>query len=199
MSAKKDALVNIGGFITLKKDKALFTAICNQLILHEGFRTYGGLAGRDLEAMAQGLLEVIEEDYLSFRTGQAELLGNILMEKGISIIRPSGGHAVYVDASSFLPHISRERFPGQALCIALYRHFGIRAVEIGSVMFPHSPPPLEMVRLAIPRRVYDNDHIRYVGGALIELYKKRDAVKGVKIVGDPPPYLRHFTASFAEI
>ncbi len=199
VSGKKDALVNIGGFITLnKKNEKLFQSICNRLILHEGFKTYGGLAGRDLEAMAQGLKEVIEEDYLLFRTKQVELLGQKLIDQGISIIRPTGGHAVYVNASHFLPHIPIEQFPGQALVIALYRHFGIRSVEIGSVMFPTSPPPYEFVRLAIPRRVYTNDHILYVAHALGELYKKRKSIVGVKIV-EEPQFLRHFTAKFAEI
>ena len=198
-SGKKDALANIGGFITLnKKNEKLFQSICDRLILHEGFKTYGGLAGRDLEAMAQGLKDVIETDYLSFRTKQVEVLGQKLIDQGISIIRPTGGHAVYMNASHFLPHISSEQFPGQALVIALYRHFGIRAVEIGSVMFPTNPPPYEFVRLAIPRRVYTNDHILYVAHALGELYKKRDSIVGVKIV-EEPQFLRHFTAKFAEI
>lgn len=198
-SGKKDALVNIGGLITLnKKNEKLFQAICDKLILHEGFKTYGGLAGRDLEAMAQGLKDVIETDYLSFRTKQVELLGQKLIDQGISIIRPTGGHAIYVNASHFLSHIPPEQFPGQALVIALYRHFGIRTVEIGSVMFPKNPPPYEFVRLAIPRRVYTNDHILYVAHALGELYKKRESIVGVKII-EEPQFLRHFTAKFAEI
>lgn len=197
MSGKKDALSNIGGFITLKKDRQLFRSLCNKLILHEGFRTYGGLAGRDLEAMAQGLKDVIEEDYLSFRIKQVEFLGDLLIKQGISIIRPTGGHAVYVNASDFLPHIPAEQFPGQALVIALYRHFGIRTVEIGSVMFPHGAL-LELVRLAIPRRVYSNDQIRYVGHALGQIYKRRDTISGLRIVEDAP-FLRHFTVKFAEI
>ena len=198
-SGKKDALVNIGGFITLnKKNEKLFQSICNRLILHEGFKTYGGLAGRDLEAMAQGLKDVIEKDYLSFRTKQVELLGQELIDQGISIIRPTGGHAIYVNASHFLPHIPLEQYPGQALVVALYRHFGIRAVEIGSVMFPTNPPPYEFVRLAIPRRVYTNDHILYVAEALSQLYKKRDSILGIKIT-EEPQFLRHFTAKFAEI
>ncbi len=196
MSAKKDALTNIGGFITLKTGGALLDRLYNRLILHEGFKTYGGLAGRDLEAMAIGLEEVVQEDYLAFRTGQVELLSNILIEKGISIVRPPGGHAVYIDASRFLPHLSKEQFPGQALSVALYRSFGIRSVELGSVMFPN--PPLELVRMAIPRRTYTNDHIRYVGKALCELYERRDEIKGIKII-DQPPFLRHFSAKFEEI
>ena len=198
-SGKKDALSNIGGLITLNnKNEKLFQSICNRLILHEGFKTYGGLAGRDLEAMAQGLKDVIETDYLSFRTQQVELLGQKLIDQGISIIRPTGGHAIYVNASDFLPHIPSDQFPGQALVIALYRHFGIRAVEIGSVMFPTNPPPYEFVRLAIPRRVYTNDHILYVAHALGELYKKRENIVGTKIV-EEPQFLRHFTAKFTEI
>ena len=198
MSGKKDALVNIGGFITLQEKGEFFTPICNRLILHEGFRTYGGLAGRDLEAMAKGLEDVVEEDYLAFRIGQAQLLGDMLTERGIAIIKPTGGHAVYVDAARFLPHIPREQFPGQALVVALYREFGIRAVEIGSVMFPDPPPPMELVRLAIPRRVYTNDHIRYVGEALGELYKSRKDIRGIGIT-EAPPFLRHFTAEFTEL
>ena len=198
MSGKKDALVNIGGFITLREKGEFFTPICNRLILHEGFRTYGGLAGRDLEAMAKGIEDVMEEDYLAFRTGQVELLGQMLTERGISIIKPTGGHAVYIDASRFLPHIPRQQFPGQALVVALYRDFGIRAVEIGSVMFPDPAPSMELVRLAIPRRVYTNDHIRYVGEALGKLYQKREAIRGIGIT-KAPPFLRHFSAEFAEL
>ena len=197
ISGKKDALSNIGGFITLKEDQQLYQSLCDKLILHEGFKTYGGLAGRDLEAMAQGLKDVIEEDYLSFRIKQVELLGDLLIKQGISIIRPTGGHAVYVNASDFLPHIPEEQFPGQALVVALYRHFGIRAVEIGSVMFPHRAS-LELVRLAIPRRVYSHDQIRYVADALGRIYKKRDTILGLKIIEDAP-FLRHFTVKFAEI
>ena len=198
VSGKKDALVNIGGFITLKEGGPLLGAVRDRLILHEGFPTYGGLAGRDLEAMAQGLEEVVDEDYLAHRTGQAELLGDILLDGGVPIVRPVGGHAVYVNASAFLPHVPRERFPGQALAVALYRRFGVRSVEIGSVMFPTDPPPpLELVRLAIPRRSYDNDHIRYVGRSLAELRKDRDSIRGVAIV-EAPPFLRHFTARFEE-
>lgn len=198
VSGKKDALSNIGGFITLRGNAELLQALCHKLILCEGFPTYGGLSGRDLEAMAVGLTEVIEEDYLEFRIKQVEFLGQLLTEKGIHIIKPTGGHAVYIDASHFLPHISKEHFPGQALVVALYRHFGIRAVEIGSVMFPDPPPPLELVRLAIPRRVYTNDHIRYVGMALEKLYQNNKSIKGIKII-EEPAYLRHFTAKFTEV
>ena len=197
ISGKKDALSNIGGFITLQ-DKSLLHPLSHQLILKEGFCTYGGLAGRDLEGMAIGLTEVVEEDYLEFRTKQVEYLGHLLTKKGITIVQPTGGHAIYVDASAFLPHMAREYFPGQVLVVALYRHFGIRCCEIGSVMFPDPPPPRDLVRLAIPRRVYTNDHIRYVGVALDRLYQKRDSLKGLKIIKEPP-YLRHFTAQFAEI
>lgn len=197
VSGKKDALCNIGGFIILKKADGFWSSLCDRLILHEGFKTYGGLAGRDLEALAVGLEEVVEQDYLSFRTKQVEFLGDTLTAEGIPIIKPTGGHAVYIDASGFLPHIAKSHFPGQALVVALYRWFGIRAVEIGSVMFPDPPPSLELVRLAIPRRVYTNDHIRYVGMALIQLYQKRENLKGLEII-KAPPSLRHFTAQFAE-
>ena len=198
MSAKKDGLANIGGFITLREDGDFLQALSNRLILYEGFPTYGGLAGRDLEAIARGLQEVMEEDYLAHRTGQVAMLIDILRKANISVVMPPGGHAVYVDACRFLPHIPKEHFPGQALCIALYRHYGIRGVELGSVMFDNPPPPLELVRLAIPRRVYTNDHIRYVGHALGELSHSREKIKGVKIT-KAPPFLRHFTAEFVEV
>ena len=195
MSAKKDALVNVGGFISLAHEGALYNELCNRLILYEGFKTYGGLAGRDLEAMATGLDEVVQEDYLAFRTSQVALLEQLLLDNQVPLLRPAGGHAVYVDAGQFLPHIPRQQFPGQALVVALYREFGVRAVEIGSVMFPDPPPKLELVRLAVPRRVYTNDHIRFVGQALAQLYAGRHSIQGLRIT-QAPPYLRHFTAQF---
>ena len=196
-SGKKDALVNIGGFVTLREKSEWLHSICNRLILHEGFCTYGGLAGRDLEAMAVGMKEVMEETYLHFRTQQVALLGDILIKAGIRIVQPAGGHAIYVDAAHFLPHLSKKEFPGQALTIALYKEFGVRAVEIGSVMFP-DVAKMELVRLAIPRRVYSNDHLRYVGHALCSLFEKRKAIRGVCIT-QAPSFLRHFTAQFEEL
>jgi tryptophanase len=205
MSGKKDALVNIGGFVTLDDD-ALAEKIKNLLILGEGFPTYGGLAGRDLEAMARGLKEALDEDYLEHRIAQVAYLGGLLDQAGVPILKPFGGHAVYLLADRFLPHIRRAQYPGWALTVALYRDYGIRAVEIGGVMFGHKTgkgkeevyPELEMVRLAIPRRVYTASHLRYVADSLIELYKNRDKVKGLRIVRESP-FLRHFTARLEEV
>jgi tryptophanase len=205
MSAKKDALVNIGGFITLSDD-ALAQEIKRILIISEGFPTYGGLAGRDLEAIARGLGEGVEEAYLEHRIGQVAYLGDLLDEAGIPIYKPVGGHAVYILADEFLPHIPRHKFPGWALTVALYREAGIRAVEIGGVMFAKKGrgrqkqvfPRLEMVRLSIPRRVYTVSHLTYVADAVIRLYKKRETVRGLKIV-EQAPHLRHFTVRMEEV
>ncbi len=200
ISAKKDGLVNIGGVLLLRDD-ALFTRASNLLILTEGYLTYGGLSGRDLEAMAQGFQEVVDENYLAYRIRSVEYLGERLTAAGISIVQPPGGHAVYLDASAFCPHIPQSQFPGQALVCGLYRHAGIRAVEIGSLMFggPGRPAPnLELVRLAIPRRVYTQSHIDFVAEAIIELHEKRNEMRGLKIVFEPPA-LRHFTARFVEL
>lgn len=200
ISAKKDGLVNIGG-VLLVRDEKLFQRASNLLILTEGYVTYGGLAGRDLEAMAQGFQEVLDEDYLRYRVRSAEYVGERLLAAGIQIVEPPGGHAIYIDASAFCPHIPPEQFPGQALVTALYRDAGIRAVEIGSVMFggPGRPaPPLELVRLAFPRRVYTQSHMDYVVEALGEIYAKRDTIRGLKIV-EAPEVLRHFTARFEEV
>ena len=200
MSAKKDGLVNIGGFLAVN-DEALAQRITNMLILIEGFRTYGGLAGRDLEAIARGLQEVLNEDYLRFRIKQTQYLGDLLLEQGIPIIKPVGGHAVYVDAKRFLPHIPQAHYPGQALVVELYLQAGIRAVEIGSLMFAHKDPEsgeikfpeLELVRLAIPRRVYTNMHMQYVAEALGKIFREREKIKGMRVVYQPE-FLRHFTA-----
>ena len=202
MSAKKDGLVNMGGFIALN-DKKIAENIINLLILVEGFPTYGGLAGRDLEAIAVGLKEVTDEDYLSFRINQVRMLGDSLTENGIPIIQPPGGHAIYIDALGFLPNLPREQFPAQALTVALYTHAGVRAVEIGTLMFAKKDeetgevkyPDLELVRLAIPRRVYTNMQMNYVAESLIDLHKNREKIKGLKITYEAP-VLRHFTAQF---
>ena len=205
MSAKKDALVNIGGFVTVDDDQ-LAEKLKNLLILSEGFPTYGGLAGRDLEAIARGLEEVLEEDYLEYRINQVAYLGRLLDEAGVPVFKPVGGHAVYLLADRFLPHIPRHQYPGWALTVALYREAGIRAVEIGGVMFARKDektgreifPRLELVRLAIPRRVYTSAHLEYVAESIIDLYKNRDRVRGLRIVRESR-YLRHFTVRMEEV
>jgi tyrosine phenol-lyase len=204
ISAKKDGLVNIGGVLLMRDDR-LAERANNLLILTEGFVTYGGLAGRDLEAMAQGFTEVLEEDYLHYRLRSVAYLGEHLLAAGIQIVEPPGGHAIYIDAAAFCPHIPPARFPGQALVCALYRHAGIRAVEIGSVMFGQTDPdtgeaahpPMELVRLAVPRRVYTQSHIDYVIEAMIEIFARRTQLRGLRII-EEPPVLRHFTAKFEE-
>jgi tryptophanase len=205
MSAKKDALVNTGGFLAMNDD-ALAGRARNLLILTEGFVTYGGLAGRDLEAIAQGLEEVLDEQYLTYRIRSVEYLGEKLLEAGVPMIQPPGGHAIYLDAARFLPGVPPEKFPGQAIVCELYRVAGIRSVEIGSVMFGRMepstgrfiPPPMELVRLAIPRRVYTQSHIDYVIESVIEVFQNRDRLRGYRIVAEPP-VLRHFSARFAQL
>ncbi len=204
MSAKKDALVNMGGFLALKDDK-LFNSLMTTLIVTEGFATYGGLSGRDMEAIAIGLKEVFEHDYLHYRIRSTTYLGEKLKDMGISVISPIGGHAVYIDAKAFYPHMSVEQFPGQALAIEMYKLGGIRAVEIGSVMFGSKdnngnffPAKMELVRMAIPRRVYTQSHIDYVVEVFAELIKHKDKVKGYKIIWEPE-FLRHFTAHFEPV
>jgi tryptophanase len=200
ISAKKDGLVNIGGLLLIK-DHALFQRAGNLLILTEGFVTYGGLAGRDLEAMAQGFEEVMEEDYLSYRIASVAYLGEKLIASGIRIIEPPGGHAIYIDAGHFCPHIPASQFPGQAVVCGLYRFAGIRSCEIGSVMAgprPAAPPAIELVRLALPRRAYTQSHYDYVAEACAELYQARQSLRGLRIV-EAPDVLRHFTAKFAEL
>jgi tryptophanase len=205
MSAKKDALVNIGGWLAVR-DGDLHQKICNELIMREGFPTYGGLAGRDLDAMAVGLWEGLDEAYLAYRTGQTAYLGNLLLENNIPIVRPPGGHAIYIDAGSLLPHIPHGEFPGQSLAAALYLEGGIRGCEIGSVMFAFPDPDtgemvypkLELVRLAIPRRVYTQSHMDYIAATLVELTKKKDSLRGYKFTYAAPS-MRHFTAKFAQL
>jgi tryptophanase len=199
MSAKKDAFANIGGFLSLHDEK-LALDCRNLLIITEGFPTYGGLAGRDLEAIAIGLEEVMDENYLQYRIRSMEYLTEKLMTAGVPVMQPAGGHAVYLDAKAFLPHIPVDQYPGQALVCALYTEGGIRTVEIGSLMFGKYdasgkliPAPLELVRLAIPRRVYTQSHIDYVAEVIIEVYQKRNEIKGLCIT-EEAPLLRHFTA-----
>ncbi len=205
ISAKKDGLVNIGG-VLLMRDPALAQKANNLLILTEGFVTYGGLAGRDLEAMAQGFQEVLDEDYLHYRIRSTAYLGEGLIRAGVRIVEPPGGHAIYIDAADFCEHLAPDAFPGQALVCALYRHAGIRAVEIGSVMFGKKDPstgatvhpPMQLVRLAIPRRVYTQSHIDYVIEAVGEVYANRASIRGLRIT-EAPEVLRHFTARFEEV
>ncbi len=205
MSAKKDGIANIGGFIAMN-DENLAEQARNILILTEGFPSYGGLAGRDLEAIAVGLEEAIQEDYLKYRLRTAEYMGEKLLKAGINIIQPVGGHAVYIDAKAFYPHIPPSQFPGQALVCQLYKKAGIRSCEIGSLMFGKKDPStkkeipaaMELVRLAFPRRVYTQSHFEYVIEAIIEVYKERNKIKGFKIIKEAP-FLRHFTVKLQPI
>jgi tryptophanase len=198
VSAKKDGLANTGGFIALKEDRWV-EAARNLLILTEGFPTYGGLAGRDLEAIAVGLEEVLDEDYLRYRLRTAEYLGEKLLQGGVAIVEPTGGHAVYLDAKAFLPHLGPEDYPAWSLANALYLAGGIRGVEIGSVMFGkplpgggESHPPMELVRLAFPRRVYTQSHFDYAAEVILELGARAASVRGVRIEKQAR-WLRHFT------
>jgi tryptophanase len=205
MSAKKDGLVNIGG-IFATRDEELYKRAGEWGIVYEGFLTYGGLAGRDLEAMARGLKEVLNEDYLENRIGQVAYLGDCLLDRDIPIIEPTGGHGVYVDARRFLPQIPQSEFPAQALVVELYVEAGIRAVELGTAAFGHKHektgemvyPTLELVRLAIPRRVYTDRHMDMVVRALRNIRGRKDQVRGLKLVYEAP-VLRHFTAVFEQL
>ncbi len=204
MSAKKDAFANIGGFIALR-DESLALQCRNLLIIIEGFPTYGGLAGRDMEAVAIGLREVMEEQYLHYRIRTMEYLTEKLVSAGVPVMLPAGGHAVYIDAKAFLEHIPSEEYPGQALVAALYLEGGVRAVEIGSLMFGKYdeqgrliPAMMELVRMAIPRRVYTQSHIDYVAEIIIEVYRNRRNIKGLSITYEAPT-LRHFTARLREV
>ena len=201
MSAKKDAFANIGGFLCTN-DAELAHRERNILILTEGFPTYGGLAGRDLDAIAVGLCEVLDEHYLDYRLISTHYVVRHLLEAGIPVIAPAGGHAVYLDARRFLPHIEALQFPGQSLAVELYIEAGIRSVEIGTVMFgldPHTgdehPARQELLRLAIPRRVYTQSHMDYVLEAISLVWERRSEIRGMKIVR-APQFLRHFTAEF---
>lgn len=201
MSAKKDGLVNIGGFLALN-DSALAERVKVELIRTEGFFTYGGLAGRDLEAIARGLHEVLNDDYLAYRIGQVKFLGDLLFENDVPLLLPPGGHAIYLDATRFAPHIPVDQFPGQSIAVNLYLQSGIRSTEIGSFMFYQRDKEtgrllkssMELVRLAIPRRVYTESHLRYVAESVIELYQKRDELRGLRIVANGESPLRHFIA-----
>lgn len=192
-SAKKDAFANIGGFLCSNDDRVAQQET-NLLILTEGFPTYGGLAGRDLDAIATGLEEVLDPDYLRYRIASTGYLGRHIADHGVPIVEPPGGHAIYIDAARMLPHIPPHEFPGQALAVELYRHAGIRSVEIGSVMFGDAAPH-ELLRLAIPRRVYTQSHIDYVIEAILEVSARKQEIRGLEIV-EQPPFLRHFSARF---
>jgi tryptophanase len=200
MSAKKDCLANIGGWIACRSDE-LAARFRTELILAEGFPTYGGLAGRDLEAIAQGLVEAVDEDHLRHRVGSTRHLGEALAAAGLPVFRPIGGHAVYLDARALLPHVAPLEYPGQALAAALYREGGIRGVEIGTVMFgrrpdgSEQPAPLDLVRLAIPRRTYTRSHLDYVVEVAGWVGLHAERIGGLRIVAEPPA-LRHFTARF---
>ena len=200
MSAKKDAFANIGGWLALNDD-ALAAAARNRLILTEGFPTYGGLAGRDLDAIAVGLAEIVDEEYLRYRVRTNEYIGEKLAALGVPIVQPVGGHAVFVDARRFLPHIPPLEYPGHALAVALYELGGIRACEIGTVMFgrkpdgTEAPADMDLVRLAMPRRVYTQSHADYLVEVFEEVVRKRATLRGLRIVSQPPQ-LRHFTARF---
>jgi tryptophanase len=200
MSAKKDGLANIGGWLAVRDD-ALAAQCRNLLILTEGFPTYGGLAGRDLEAIAQGLAEVVDHDYLRYRIESTAYLGDALHAGGVPVVRPSGGHAIYLDAGALLPHIPPLEYPGQALACELYLTGGVRGCEIGSVMFgrrpdgSEAPAAIELVRLAIPRRTYTQSHIDYVIEVVLAVAARADELRGLHIT-DEAPTLRHFTARF---
>ena len=203
MSAKKDGLANMGGWLALNDDG--WEEECrNLLILTEGFPTYGGLAGRDLEAIAVGLKEIVDEEYLKYRFASTQYVGRHLIEGGVSIVRPVGGHAVYLDARAILPHIPPRQFPGQSLALELYVHGGIRGCEIGTVMFgrradgSEEAAGMDLVRLAIPRRVYTQSHMDYVLEVILEVFERRRQMKGMRITWEPPA-LRHFTAKFAYV
>jgi tryptophanase len=195
-SAKKDAFANIGGFLCTNDD-VLSQKETELLILTEGFPTYGGLAGRDLEAIAVGLEEVLDADYLEYRIASTRYLGRHIADHGVPIVEPPGGHAIYIDAGRMLPHIPRHEFPGQSLAVELYRHAGVRSVEIGSVMFGEHARH-ELLRLAIPRRVYTQSHIDYLVEAILEVNARKSELRGFRIVSAPKA-LRHFTARFEPV
>jgi tryptophanase len=201
MSAKKDGLANIGGFLAMH-DRDVAARCRNLLILTEGFPTYGGLAGYDLEAVATGLEEVLDEEYLRYRLRSTAYLAERAEAAGVPVVQPPGGHAVYLDARALLPHIPPPEYPAQSLCVELYRAGGVRGVEIGSVMFgkraadgTETPAAMELVRLAIPRRTYTQSHVDYVGEVIAQVASRKDRLRGYRIV-EQAPWLRHFTARF---
>jgi tyrosine phenol-lyase len=196
MSAKKDGMANIGGFLCTNDD-LLAQQEKDLLILTEGFPTYGGLAGRDLEAIAVGLNEALEEDYLKYRIASTAFLGNHIAQQGVPIVQPPGGHAIYIDARAFLPHVPIEQLPGVALANELYLEGGIRSVEIGTLMFGEHAT-MDLVRLAIPRRVYTQSHIEYVVEVILDVWRKREQIRGYKIVHQAN-FLRHFTAKLIPV
>jgi len=195
-SAKKDAFANIGGLLCTNDDK-LAELEKDLLILTEGFPTYGGLAGRDLEAIAVGLEEILQPEYLEYRIASTAYLGRHIADHGVPIVEPPGGHAIYIDAGRMLPHIPKHQFPGQALAVELYRHAGVRSVEIGSVMFGDKARH-ELLRLAIPRRVYTQSHIDYLVEAILAVNERKTTLRGLEIVNEQP-FLRHFSARFREL
>jgi tryptophanase len=205
MSAKKDGLANIGGFLATNHERLARQEV-ELLILTEGFPTYGGMAGRDLDAIAVGLYEVLEPDYLDYRMASTRYLGRHIADHGVPIVEPPGGHAIYIDAASFCPQIPPLELPGIALTVELYREAGIRGVEIGSVMFGSDDPetgepvsaPHELVRLALPRRTYTQSHVDYVVEAILDVFARRREMRGYRIV-EAPRTLRHFTARFAPL
>jgi len=202
MSAKKDGLANIGGFLATN-DARLARREREILILTEGYPTYGGMAGRDLEAIAVGLEEVLQEDYLEYRLASVRYLGEHISRQGVPIVQPPGGHAVYIDAAAFLPHVEPLRFPGQSVVVELYAEGGIRGVEVGTVMFGRRDPetgrefaaPMELVRLAMPRRVYTQSHVDYMVEAIVQVFERRESIGGFQCRYQAP-MLRHFTAEF---
>ncbi len=206
LSAKKDGLVNIGGLIGLaRSQEELLQKARERLVPLEGFITYGGMAGRDMEALARGLYEVLEEDYLAHRVGQVARLGQKLLDIGVPIQQPIGGHAVFVDGKTWLKHLPQEQFPSQALCIELYLESGVRAVEVGTILAGRDPqtgenimPPLDLLRLTVPRRTYTDNHMDYVAAAFGKIGEKREKIRGVKMTYEPQ-ILRHFTASFTRV
>ena len=205
MSSKKDAIVNMGGFIAMN-DKKLFDTASMFNILYEGYISYGGMSGRDMNALAQGLYEGTDFNYLEARIKQVEYLGQILKDNGIPIQNPFGGHAIFVNAKEFLPHLPKEEFVAQTLAIELYIESGVRGVEIGTLLADRDPstrenryPELELLRLTIPRRVYSRNHMDYIGAALTNVYQRRDQIKrGFKIVKEAP-ILRHFTVELERL
>ena len=204
MSAKKDAITNIGGYIALN-DETLYKKMAHKTVLFEGFITYGGMAGRDMEALARGLFEGIDEEYLKYRIGQVRYLGERLSDAGIPIMKPIGGHAVFIDGKAFLPHIKQENFPSHALCVECYIEGGIRVIEIGTILAGRDQktgkdiyPRLDLVRLAVPRRVYCSEHLDYVCETVSNVYKRREEIKGFEFDNESP-VLRHFLSTFRKV